>query len=656
MDSKNTILAIVLSAVVLIAWQYFVGMPQLQKERQQQQQAQQQAAARKAGQPTPPTASPTAPAPPSAPGTQNQPAASGGPAVPGQPAASGGPAIPGQPAAPGGPATSAQPAAPGGPATPAQPASAPPVPGETGHLTPAQAASRAAALKLSPRVRIETPSLQGSIDLKGGRIDDLALSKYHETVDPKSPPIVLLSPSGSPDPFYAEFGWSGTAGHKLKLPTADTVWKQSGAGALSAGHPVTLTYDNGEGLAFRRTLAVDDKYLFTIKDEVVNKSASPVTLYPYALISRHGTPPTLGYYILHEGLIGVLGDDGLQEITYKKIEDKKVINFDVTNGWLGITDKYWAAALLPDSTAHLKARFSTGKLGEQPTYQTDYLLDARTIAPGASTTADARLFAGAKEVHVVNDYEKQLNINRFDLLIDWGWFYFITKPLFTVIDWFYRLVGNFGLAIMIVTVLIKVAFFPLANKSYASMAKMKAVQPQMTALRERYPDDKAKQQQELMALYKKEKINPLAGCLPVVIQIPVFFSLYKVLFVTIEMRHAPFFGWIKRPVGARPDQRVHAVRPASVRPDDRAGGRPFPASRHVAADHGRDHVGADEAQPGAARPDAGHDLQLDADHLHLHAGELPGRAGDLLGLEQLAVGGAAERDHAQARGEDRVVR
>ena len=391
---------------------------------------------------------------------------------------------------------------------------------------------------------IETPSLQGSIDLKGGRIDDLALSKYHETVDPKSPPIVLLSPSGSPDPFYAEFGWSGTAGHKLKLPTTDTVWKQSGAGALSVGHPVTLTYDNGEGLAFRRTIAVDDKYLFTIKDEVVNKSASAVTLYPYALISRHGTPPTLGYYILHEGLIGVLGNDGLQEITYKKIEDKKVINFDVTNGWLGITDKYWAAALLPDTNAHLKARFSTGKLGEQPTYQTDYLLDARTIAPGASTTADARLFAGAKEVHVVNDYEKQLNINRFDLLIDWGWFYFITKPLFTVIDWFYRLVGNFGIAILIVTVLIKIAFFPLANKSYASMAKMKAVQPQMTALRERYPDDKAKQQQELMALYKKEKINPLAGCLPVVIQIPVFFSLYKVLFVTIEMRHAPFFGWI----------------------------------------------------------------------------------------------------------------
>jgi YidC/Oxa1 family membrane protein insertase len=226
------------------------------------------------------------------------------------------------------------------------------------------------------------------------------------------------------------------------------------------------------------------------------------------------------------------------------MEEKKTINFDIKNGWLGITDKYWAATLLPDTDAHLKAHFSTGKLGTVETYQTDYLLDEQTIAPGASGSAEARLFAGAKEVRVINAYEKQLNLNRYDLLIDWGWFYFITKPLFMLIDYLYRLVGNFGIAILIVTVLIKAAFFPLANKSYASMAKMKAVQPQMTVLRERYADDKARQQQELMALYKREKINPLAGCLPIAIQIPVFFSLYKVLFVTIEMRHAPFFGWI----------------------------------------------------------------------------------------------------------------
>jgi len=482
MTDKNTILAIVLSAIVLIAWQFFVGIPQEKvREQRQAQQAQQQPAAQ-AGQPAPTTAPP------------------------------GAPPAPGQIAAPG--------------------------------AGPAQSMTREAALRQSARVPIDTPSVQGSIALKGGRIDDLALVKFRETVDPKSPPIVLLSPSGSPEPFYAEFGWTGAAGTDAKLPMAETVWTQAGSGALSVGHPVTLTYDNGQGLEFRRTIAVDDKYLFTLKDEVANKGTQAVTLYPYALISRHGTPKTLGYYILHEGLIGVLGDDGLQEITYKKVDEKKNINFDITNGWLGITDKYWAATLLPDTDAHLKAHFSAGKLGTQETYQTDYLLDARTIAPGATTAANARLFAGAKEVKVINSYEQQLKLNRFDLLIDWGWFYFITKPLFMVMDYFYHLFGNFGIAILIVTVLIKGAFFPLANKSYASMAKMKAVQPQMVALRERFPDDKAKQQQELMALYKKEKINPLAGCLPIAVQIPVFFSLYKVLFVTIEMRHAPFFGWI----------------------------------------------------------------------------------------------------------------
>ncbi|HZP69862.1 MAG TPA: membrane protein insertase YidC [Pseudolabrys sp.] len=485
-DNKNTILAIVLSALVLLGWQYFFAAPH-EKARQEQMQAQQQ--------------------------RQNVP-------MPGQQPPSGQQAAPGQP-----------------PASPAQP------PGQTGAPSTAPV-DRAAALAASPRIPIATGSVQGSIALKGGRIDDLALVKFRETVDPKSPPIVLLSPSGAADPFYAEFGWTGAAGANVKLPTPETVWKQESTGALGVGHPVRLTYDNGEGLEFRRTISVDDKYLFTIRDEVSNKSANAVTLYPYALISRHGTPQTAGYYILHEGLIGVLGESGLQEYTYKNIEDKKTVNFDVTNGWLGITDKYWATVLLPDTKARLKARFSTGTLGTTKTYQTDYLLDAQTIAPGATGSADARLFAGAKEVAVVNDYEKQLQLNRFDLLIDWGWFYFITKPLFIAIDYLYRLVGNFGLAILIVTVLIKIAFFPLANKSYASMAKMKAVQPQMMALRERYANDKARQQQELMELYRKEKINPLAGCLPIAIQIPVFFSLYKVLFVTIEMRHAPFFGWI----------------------------------------------------------------------------------------------------------------
>jgi YidC/Oxa1 family membrane protein insertase len=486
-DHKNTILAVVLSALVLIGWQYFVGIPQL--EKQKQEQAQQEAAKRPQ---------------------------------------------------PGQPATPAQ-----GSTAPVTPGSAPQVPGGQANApATVQPQTRTAVIAATPRIQIETPNLRGSIALKGARIDDISLVKYRETVDPNSPAIVLLSPSGSPEPFYAEFGWVPAAG-ALKLPGADTVWKQQGSGPLTQTAPIVLTFDNGEGLEFRRTISVDDKYLFTLKDEVTNKGSAAVSLLPYALISRHGTPHVQGYYILHEGLIGVLGDKGLQEITYKKIEDEKNLQFDVTNAWLGITDKYWAATLVPIADTHIKARFSSGTVGSLKTYQTDYLQDAVTIAPGATGSADTRLFAGAKEVNVINAYEKDQKIGKFDLMIDWGWFYFITKPMFFLMDYIYRLVGNFGIAILMVTVLVKLAFFPLANKSYASMAKMKAVQPQMAALRERYPDDKMKQQQELMELYKKEKINPLAGCLPIVVQIPVFFSLYKVLFVTIEMRHAPFFGWIK---------------------------------------------------------------------------------------------------------------
>jgi YidC/Oxa1 family membrane protein insertase len=289
---------------------------------------------------------------------------------------------------------------------------------------------------------------------------------------------------------------------------------------------------------------------------VVNHGGTPVTLYPYALISRHGTPPTSGYGILHEGPIGVMGDKCLRqssfsfytechEESYKTIEDKKAITFDVSNAWFGFTDKYWAATLLPDPDAKMQAKFSFGKIGELVTYQCDYLLEPQTIAPGGSGSADARLFAGAKEVATVESYDAALHLDHFDLLIDWGRFYLITKPMFWAIDYLYKLVGNFGVAILVITVIVKFLFLPLANKSYASMAKMKAVQPEMQAIRTRYAEDKVKQQQAMMELYKKEKINPVAGCLPIAIQIPVFFSLYKVLFVTIEMRHAPFFGWIK---------------------------------------------------------------------------------------------------------------
>jgi YidC/Oxa1 family membrane protein insertase len=477
-DQKNMILAIVLSGLVLLAWQYFIGMPQMERQKQlaqQQQQLQQQNA----------------------------------------------------------PSPGAQTAAPQSTAQVPGPIASP----QAVELT------REEALAKSRRIPIVTERLSGSIALTGARIDDVSLTKYRETVDPHSPPIVLLSPSASPHPFYGEFGWVDAHGATVKIPGRDTEWRQEGSGSLEVGHPVTLVWDNGEGLTFRRTIVVDDKYLFTIKDEVANTGQAPVTLSPYALISRHGTPPTLGYYILHEGLIGVMGDQGLQEITYSKLTERKT--FKVTNAWLGITDKYWAATLLPDPTASLEAHFTPGAIGATKTYQTDYLLDAQTIPPGSTGVASTRLFAGAKEVATINAYSKDLNLNRFELLIDWGWFWFITQPMFALIDYFFHLVGNFGVAILIVTVLIKVAFFPLANKSYASMAKMKALQPQMQALRERYGDDKVKQQQAMMELYKKEKINPVAGCLPILIQVPVFFSLYKVLFITIEMRHAPFFGWIK---------------------------------------------------------------------------------------------------------------
>jgi YidC/Oxa1 family membrane protein insertase len=495
-EHKNTIIAIVLSLVVVIGWQYFIGYPQMEKQRREALAKQQEQA-----QLHPPAAVQPAPAQP------------GTAATPGTP--------PGVPA-------------------PANPAESP-------------ARSRDAAVAAAPHIAINTERLNGSIDLKGARIDNLSLEQYRETVDPRSPAIVLFSPSRVPDAYYAEFGWVPSGGAKDKVPGPDTVWTQEGSGALGVDHPVTLTYDNGEGLIFRRTIAVDDHYLFTIKDEVANKSGGPVTLFPYALISRHGTPKTAGYYILHEGLIGVMGSDGEQTETYKKIADKKEEHWDVTNAWLGFTDKYWAAALLPNTDARVHARFSSAQVGGEQTYQTDYLLDAVTVAPGATGSADARLFAGAKEVSVVGinfplstlgGYNAALQLNHFDLLIDWGWFYFITKPMFLAIDFFFRLVGNFGIAILIVTVLVKLLFFPLANKSYASMAKMKAVQPELTIIRERYGDDKVKQQQAMMELYKKEKINPVAGCLPIAIQIPVFFSLYKVLFITLEMRHAPFYGWI----------------------------------------------------------------------------------------------------------------
>jgi YidC/Oxa1 family membrane protein insertase len=405
--------------------------------------------------------------------------------------------------------------------------------------------SRQQALARSQRIGIDTPRVRGSIALTGGRIDDLSLVQYRETTDPRSAAIRLLSPSGSPQPFYAEFGWVDASSAHLDVPGSETVWRQQGSDSLGVGHPVTLVWQNNQGLEFRRTISVDDKYLFNIRDEVANNGKTAVVLAPFALISRHNPPPGLGYYLLHEGAIGVLGDQGLQEVSYKTLDEKKRMTFDPGDAWLGFTDKYWAAILLPEPSSHLRAEFSASSLGALRTYQADYAQATQTVEPGGTASATARLFAGAKEVAVLDGYNKALHLNRFDLAIDWGWFRFITKPMFTLIDAIFRLVGNFGVAILIVTLMLKVAFFPLANKSYASAARMKALQPQLQAIRESFDGDKIKQQQATMELYRKEKINPIAGCLPTLIQIPVFFSLYKVLFVTIEMRQAPFFGWIK---------------------------------------------------------------------------------------------------------------
>jgi len=482
-DTRNLLLAIALSVLVMAAWQYFYAGPLYQREHQAQTEANQ-----------------ANPAPPN----EAQP--------PGAPTAS----------PPGAPAVATPPGAPA--------------------ATASETVS--AALAANPRVVIDTPSVGGSIDLKGGKIDDIILKDYHETVDPKSPNVRLFSPPGAPDAYWAETGFVSPAG--AKTPGLDAVWTADRQ-TLTPTQPVTLTWDNGAGLVFKRVVAVDDKYMFTIVDSVANSGGAPAIVQPYALVLRHGRPTVAGYSVLHEGFVGVIGDGGVQQVTYANIEKAtgKVNTFKGDGGWLGFTDKYWGSAVIPVQTAPIEARFSASGTVQPVDYQADFLGKEQSVAPGATVEATTRVFAGAKEVSTIDNYESKLGIKKFDLMIDWGWFYFITKPMFWLIDTIYRYVGNFGIAILIVTVLVKLAFFPLANRSYSSMARMKKIQPQIAALKDLYPDDKVKQQQEQMALFKREGVNPVAGCLPMVIQIPVFFALYKVIFITIEMRHAPFFGWIR---------------------------------------------------------------------------------------------------------------
>jgi YidC/Oxa1 family membrane protein insertase len=486
-DQKNLILAMALSLLVIIGWNHFFGAPKVQQARQTQEQLQ------------PLDAS-------------------------------------GQPKSPG---------------AEANPASAPGAPSGLA-LQPqaAQPLTRAEALAQSPRIAIDTANMFGTLALKGARLDDIALKKYRETVDPRSPNIVLLSPSGAPDGYFIDLNYVAPRGVALDVPKADTLWKAD-SDRLTEATPVTLTWDNGKGLVFKRKISVDQFYMFTVADSIENQGKEPVTLYPNASATRQGLPQTSGYAVLHEGFIGVVGaDQPSTEITYaaiaKEPNNAKVLPGEgyAQTGWLGFTDKYWATAIVPDQTQNFKGWFREFP-GAQPQFQADVFAEAQTIQPGARFETSARVFAGAKESRVLDYYQNVQGIRKFDMLIDWGYFHFITRPMFWLLETIYGIVGNFGVAILIITLLVKGLFYPLANKSYASMAKMKMVQPKMKALQEQYPDDKAKQQQEIMELYKREKINPVAGCLPVLLQIPVFFSLYKVLFVAIEMRHAPFFGWIR---------------------------------------------------------------------------------------------------------------
>ena len=397
----------------------------------------------------------------------------------------------------------------------------------------------------SARLKFETENLRGSIALKGARIDDLVLKNYREEADMDSPEVVLLSPLGTKGTYFADFGWAPESGSGTHVPTKDAVWTQTYPGTLSPSNPVEITWQNDQGLTFRRTIAVDDNFMFTITQKVENNSNMSVNLFPYGRISRHGEPETTGFYILHEGFLGVFNDE-LKEMKYGKVRDDGTFETTSTGGWVGFTDKYWLTALIPGSDETFNASYSDKVVLKSDRFRAQYVSDTpRSIGPGGQTEVTTHFFAGAKVNALLAEYSDALSISRFDYAIDWGLFGFFTRPLFKILDFFGTLVGNFGIAILITTILVKLAFFPLANKQYKSMAQMKKIQPEMVTLRERFADDKAKQQQELMALYKREQVNPMAGCLPILLQIPVFFALYKVLFITIEMRQAPFFGWIQ---------------------------------------------------------------------------------------------------------------
>jgi len=413
---------------------------------------------------------------------------------------------------------------------------------------------RKVVLAESPRVLVETAELKGSINLKGARIDDLVLLKYKETIDKNSPPIRLLSPSGTKDAYFAGFGWSGDG---ITVPGADTIFTAS-APTLSPGKPVTLSWANATGQTFVIRLAVDEKFMFTADQTVMNAGTGAVKVAPYALVSRAGPGADVDTWTNHIGPIGTFGNGTTYDITYDNLHGKepgffgRIFGntgrpgdnyFDTVGGWAGFGDKYWLAALIPDQKASVHSGFRATAPGAN--FQADVSRAAAIIPPGSQMNTTTRVFTGAKEVNTLDRYEDNLNIRHLGKAIDWGWFEIVEKPIFKYLDWLFRMVGNFGVAIILLTVTIRGLMFPIAQRQFASMANMRAIQPKMKALQEKYKDDKPRQQQEIMALYKSEKVNPLAGCLPTFLQIPIFYALYKVLLLTIEMRHQPFVLWIK---------------------------------------------------------------------------------------------------------------
>ncbi len=403
--------------------------------------------------------------------------------------------------------------------------------------SPGALRARELVLAETPRVQIETPKLRGSINLKGARIDDLVLLPYAETVAKNAPPIRLLSPGGAKGAYFAQFGWQGAG---VQAPGPDTVWQASGT-RLTPATPVTLSAQSPTGQVFRIELSVDENYMFGVRQTVANLGTVPVSVTPYALVSRADKSTDVDQWAAHVGPIAVYGG-AADYIDYKEVDEAQQA-FSTTGGWAGYTDHYWLTAVIPDQRV-------TAQLQQRPTptkgYQADYQLAAPLNVPaGKKVSYTSHFFAGAKEVKLLEAYQDKLGIVQFDRAIDWGWFGVIEVPIFYYLDWLFRLVGNFGVAIILLTLTIRLLLFPIAQRQFASMAAMRAVQPKMKALQERWKDDKQRQQQEIMKLYKEEKVNPLAGCLPILLQIPIMFALYKVLLLTIEMRHQPFVGWIR---------------------------------------------------------------------------------------------------------------